>query len=58
MKIAFDVDVIKYLGITKMVRQVADWGYDYIEQSPHPQLNPFINTPKQGVKSLLNIRKR
>jgi myo-inositol catabolism protein IolH len=27
MKIAFDVDVIRDLGISKMVQQVADWGY-------------------------------
>ncbi len=32
MKIAFDVDVIKDLGITNMVRQVAEWGYNYIER--------------------------
>lgn len=42
MKIAFDVDVIRDLGVTKMVQQVADWGYKYIEQSPHPQINPFL----------------
>lgn len=48
MKIAFDVDVIKDLGITKMVEQVADWGYKYIEQSPHPQINPFYKHPKAG----------
>ncbi|MBP2168712.1 myo-inositol catabolism protein IolH [Erwinia toletana] len=46
MKIAFDVDVIKDLGITKMVHQVADWGYKYIEQSPHPQINPFYKHPR------------
>ncbi|WP_426817135.1 sugar phosphate isomerase/epimerase family protein [Winslowiella sp. 2C04] len=46
MKIAFDVDVIKDLGITKMVHQVADWRYKYIEQSPHPQINPFYKHPK------------
>lgn len=28
MKIAFDVDVIKDLGITRMVHQVAEWGGD------------------------------
>ena len=48
MKIAFDVDVIRDLGITKMVEQVADWGYQYIEQSPHPQINPFYKHPKAG----------
>ncbi|CNJ65621.1 sugar phosphate isomerase/epimerase family protein [Yersinia aldovae] len=57
MKIAFDVDVIKYLGITKMVRQVADWGYDYIEQSPHPQLNPFYKHPKAGREVVAEYKK-
>ncbi|CNG95223.1 Uncharacterised protein [Yersinia thracica] len=41
MKIVFDIDAIKNLGITNMVRQVAKWGYNDIEQSPHPQLSPF-----------------
>ena len=37
MKIAFDVDVLaKQMDINRMVHQVADWGYKYIEQSPHP----------------------
>ena len=45
MKIAFDVDVLaKQMDINRMVHQVADWGYKYIEQSPHPRINPFINT--------------
>ena len=36
MKIAFDVDVLaKQMDINRMVHQVADWGYKYIEQSPH-----------------------
>lgn len=46
MKIAFDVDVIKDLGITRMVHQVAEWGYKYIEQSPHPQINLFYKHPR------------
>lgn len=46
MKIAFDVDVIRDMGITRMVHQVAEWGYRYIEQSPHPQINPFYKHPK------------
>ena len=42
MKIAFDVDVLaKQMDINRMVHQVADWGYKYIEQSPHPRINPF-----------------
>lgn len=46
MKIAFDVDVLaKQMGITDMVYQVADWGYKYIEQSPHPRINPFYKHP-------------
>ena len=23
----------------------ADWGYKYIEQSPHPRINPFYKHP-------------
>ncbi|MGR3806807.1 sugar phosphate isomerase/epimerase family protein [Pasteurella testudinis] len=46
MKIAFDVDVLaKQMGISDMVHQVADWGYKYIEQSPHPRINPFYKHP-------------
>ena len=42
MKIAFDVDVLsKQMSINDLVHQVADWGYKYIEQSPHPRINPF-----------------
>ncbi len=57
MKIAFDVDVIKELSITDMVRQVADWGYRYIEQSPHPRINPFYKHPKAG-KDVITEYKR
>lgn len=46
MKIAFDVDVLaKQMGIREMVYQVAEWGYKYIEQSPHPRINPFYKHP-------------
>ena len=46
MKIAFDVDVLaREMSITDMVHKVADWGYKYIEQSPHPQINPFYKHP-------------
>ncbi|MDR0886310.1 MAG: sugar phosphate isomerase/epimerase [Clostridiales Family XIII bacterium] len=46
MKIAFDVDVLaKQMSISDMVQQVADWGYKYIEQSPHPRINPFYKHP-------------
>ncbi len=46
MKIAFDVDVLaKHMGVKEMVYQVADWGYKYIEQSPHPRINPFYKHP-------------
>lgn len=31
MKVAFDVDVIKHLSITDMVRRVSEWGYKYIK---------------------------
>ncbi|WPC76309.1 sugar phosphate isomerase/epimerase family protein [Vibrio porteresiae] len=57
MKIAFDVDVIRPLGITQMVHKVADWGYKYIEQSPHPQINPFYRHPRAG-RDVLNEYKR
>lgn len=41
MKIAFDVDVLaKQMPIREYVHKVADWGYKYIEQSPHPRINP------------------
>lgn len=46
MKVAFDVDVIKHLSVTDMVRQVSEWGYKYIEQSPHPRINPFYKHPR------------
>lgn len=46
MKIAFDVDVLaKQMSISDYVRKVADWGYKYIEQSPHPKINPFFKHP-------------
>lgn len=46
MKIAFDVDVLaKQMNINRMVHKVADWGYKYIEQSPHPRINPFYKHP-------------
>ena len=46
MKIAFDVDVLaKQMDINRMVHQVADWGYKYIEQSPHPRINHFYRHP-------------
>lgn len=47
MKIAFDVDVLAKQGmsIKEMVYQVADWGYKWIEQSPHPRINPFYTHP-------------
>lgn len=57
MKIAFDVDVIKGLGITKMVQQVADWGYKYIEQSPHPQINPFYKHPKASREVITEYKR-
>ena len=46
MKIAFDVDVLaKQMSINDYVHQVADLGYKYIEQSPHPRINPFYKHP-------------
>ncbi|MBP2034097.1 myo-inositol catabolism protein IolH [Clostridium algifaecis] len=48
MKIAFDPDVLfkQNMSVTQMVHQVADWGFKYIEQSPHPQILPFYKHPK------------
>jgi len=53
MKIAFDPDVIRQrqaaegeYSIKDMVYEIADMGYKYIEQSPHPQINPFYKYPK------------
>jgi myo-inositol catabolism protein IolH len=46
IKIAFDVDVLaKQMSINDYVHQVADWGYRYIKQSPHPRINPFYKHP-------------
>ena len=46
MKVAFDVDVLaKQMSIKDMVYKVADWGYKYIEQSPHPRINPYYKHP-------------
>ena len=47
MKIAFDVDVLakQGLSIKEIVYKVADWGYKWIEQSPHPCINPFYTHP-------------
>ncbi|WP_094548427.1 sugar phosphate isomerase/epimerase family protein [Petroclostridium xylanilyticum] len=57
MKIAFDVDVLaKQMGITQMVHQVADWGYKYIEQSPHPRINPFYKHPKASRECLTEYK--
>lgn len=58
MKIAFDVDVIKDLGITRMVHQVAEWGYKYIEQSPHPQINPFYKHPRASREIMASTSRR
>ena len=58
MKIAFDVDVLaKQMDINRMVHQVADWGYKYIEQSPHPRINPFYKHPLFSKNVRLNIEK-
>ena len=52
MKIAFDVDVLaKQMSINDYVHKVADWGYKYIEQSPHPRINPFYKHPRSASRS-------
>jgi myo-inositol catabolism protein IolH len=57
MKIAFDPDVIKDLGITTMVRMIAYWGFEYIEQSPHPQILPFYKHPKASREIIAEYKK-
>ncbi len=58
MKIAFDVDVLaKQMSINDMVHQVADWGFKYIEQSPHPRINPFYKHPLFSRETELEYRK-
>ncbi len=57
MKVAFDVDVIKHLSITGMIRQVSEWGYKYIERSPHPRINPFCKHPRAS-RALMSEYKR
>ena len=50
MKIAFDVDVLaKQMDINRMVHQVADWGYKYIEQS--------LESAQSGYSVFPRIRK-
>ena len=59
MKIAFDVDVLaKQMPIKDYVRKVADWGYKYIEQSPHPGSIPFTSTlssPRSARRSTAGL---
>lgn len=57
MKVAFDVDVIKDLPITDMVRQVSEWGYKYIEQSPHPRINPFYKYPRASREIMTEYKR-
>ena len=58
MKIAFDVDVLaKQMSINDMVHKVADWGYKYIEQSPHPRINPFYKHPLFSQEAEAEYRK-
>ena len=57
MKVAFDVDVIKHLSITGMIRQVSEWDYKYIQQSQHPRINPFCKHPRAS-RALMSEYKR
>ena len=57
MKIAFDPDVIRYMSITDMVHQIKEWGFNYIEQSPHPQICPFYKHPKASKDILAEYKK-
>ena len=33
------------MPVKDYVRRVVDWDYKYIEQSPHPRINPFYKRP-------------
>lgn len=57
MKIAFDTNVFKTIDIIEMVYLIADWGYQYIKQSPHIKINPNYRYPKAS-RELLNKYKR
>lgn len=57
MKIAFDPDVIRYLSITDMVHTISEWGFKYIEQSPHPQILPFYKHPKASKEIIAEYKK-
>ena len=57
MKIAFDPNVIRYMSITDMVHQIKEWGFDYIEQSPHPQILPFYKHPKASKDIIAEYKK-
>ena len=48
MKIAFDVDVIKDLGITRMVHQVAEWGLSLIHISEPTRLHKVSRMPSSA----------
>lgn len=56
MKIAFNVDIMKELGITKIVRQVASGGYPHIKQSPLTQITPFYKHPKAGREVMVKYK--
>ena len=59
MKLAFDVDILakQGLSISEIVHKVSDWGYKYIEQSPHPKINPFYTHPRWSERVENEYRK-
>lgn len=59
MKIALDPDVLfkQGMSITQMIYQVADWGFQYIEQSPSLQLLPFYKHPKASKEVIQEYKK-
>lgn len=62
MKIAFDVDVLaKQMSINDYVHKVADWGYKYIEQSPHPRINRSTSircSPRSASRNTSRLSRR
>ncbi|QUJ00907.1 hypothetical protein KCP73_09295 [Salmonella enterica subsp. enterica] len=50
-----DVDAIKHLP--KWYGRFPMRGYKYIEQSPHPRINPFYKHPKAGRDTMQEYKR-
>lgn len=57
MKIALDTNIFKALDTIEMVYLIADWGYQYIKQSPHIKINPYYRYPKASRELLDKYKK-